>query len=104
MSENASNLTIKSTERGVSFELRVIPGAKADCVMGYLEGALKVRVAAPPERGKANKSVANLLAEMLNVPKRDITITFGETSQNKTVEIANITSDEIVERLNRIRI
>jgi len=68
--------------------LRVKPGARRSAVVGVHGGSLKVAVAAPPERGKANRSVVALLAEILAVPEAAVTIVAGETSQDKVVALA----------------
>ncbi|MDF1737407.1 MAG: DUF167 domain-containing protein [Minwuia sp.] len=59
---------------------------------------LKVRVAAPPEKGKANRAVIKLLAEVLNVAPRDIEVVRGEISRAKTVQIAGA-EDQLRRRL-----
>lgn len=68
-------------------KLRVKPGARADAIVGVHGGALKVSVAAAPERGKANGAVVALLAETLGVARSAVRIVSGETSQDKVVEI-----------------
>jgi uncharacterized protein YggU (UPF0235/DUF167 family) len=57
-----------------------------------------VRVAAPPERGKANDAVLALLAETLAVPRSSLSIVSGEGSRDKVVELAGVEPGE-VERL-----
>lgn len=49
---------------------------------------LRLRVAAVPDRGKANAAVVALLAKALHVPRSAITLVSGETARLKTVEIA----------------
>ena len=92
-------MNIRATINGCEIDLRVITGAAKDAIAGEYDGALKVRVGAPPERGKANKAVIKLLARALGLPERDILITSGETSQNKTVEIAGLSMDEVADRI-----
>lgn len=58
--------------------------------MGEHGGALKLAVTEAPERGKANAAVIELLAQKLHVPKKNIAIVSGETSQDKIVEIAGV--------------
>lgn len=76
-------------------KVRVIPGAPASKVVGWLEDRLKVRVAAPPERGKANAAVIKFLAAELQLEKRALSIASGSTSQNKLVEIQGATMQDI---------
>ena len=63
------------------------------------EGRLKIRVTVPPEGGKANKAVVELLAKTLKVPKSSIQIVRGETSRTKTVRVEGITLAKLQEKL-----
>jgi hypothetical protein len=62
-------------------------------------GALKLEVQAPPERGKANAAVAELLSSLIGVPKSAIEVTAGHTSQDKTVTVSGVEVDELRQRL-----
>ncbi|CAA0115962.1 Uncharacterised protein [Halioglobus japonicus] len=75
----------------VMLKVRVIPGASRSNVAGWLGDMLKVRVSAPPERGKANIAVIKLLARELQLQKSALSIASGSTSQNKVVAIQGIT-------------
>ena len=79
--------------------LRVAPGASAPGVVGRHGDSWKVRVAAAPERGRANDAVLELLAETLAVPRASVTLVSGGSSRNKVVELNGITLDEIERRL-----
>ena len=79
--------------------LRVSPGAARTAVVGRHGGAWKVRVAAAPERGKANDALLALLAETLAVPRSSVTLVSGGGSRDKIVELAGIEPDEIERRL-----
>ena len=79
--------------------LRVAPGPARSTVVGRHGSAWKVRVTAPPENGRANAAVVRLLADVLAVPARDVTIVSGHTSRDKTVELHGIGIDEIERRL-----
>jgi len=79
--------------------LRVAPGASAPGVVGRHGDSWKVRVAATPERGKANDAVLELLAETLAVPRASLTLVSGGSSRNKIVELTGIAPDEIERRL-----
>jgi uncharacterized protein len=78
--------------------LRVSPGATRAAVVGRHGDGWKLRVAAAPERGKANEAVLALLAETLAVPRANVTLVSGGSSRDKIVELAGIEPDEI-ERL-----
>jgi uncharacterized protein (TIGR00251 family) len=79
--------------------LRVSPGAARAAVVGRHGEAWKVRVAAAPERGKANDAVLALLADTLSVPRASVTLVSGGGSRDKVVELAGIAPDEIERRL-----
>jgi uncharacterized protein (TIGR00251 family) len=68
-------------------QLKVVPKASANRVVGWIGDRLKVQVTAAPERGKANDAVVEVLAKALGVPRSAIRITAGASSPLKTVEI-----------------
>jgi len=75
--------------RGEDIELRLkaVPGAKRDEIAGALGDRLKVRVAQPPEGGRANEAICELLASRLGLSVRDIEIVQGATNPQKTVRV-----------------
>jgi len=79
--------------------LRVVPGARRDAFVGRHGDAWKVRVAAPPERGAANRAVLELVARTLDVPRRTVTLVSGEASRDKIVELSGIDASELDGRL-----
>lgn len=79
--------------------LRVAPGARRSGVAGRHGSGWKIRVAAAPADGKANTAVIALLADTLNVPRRDVEIVSGRGSQDKTVALTGISLDETERRL-----
>ena len=79
--------------RGLTLALRVQPGAGRDQVLGLVADAagdlaLKVKVAAPAEAGRANAAVVALLAEALDLPKSALSLVRGERDRNKVVALA----------------
>ena len=81
------------------FAVKVVPRAAKDEIVGWLEDALKVRVQAPPQDGRANRALEVLLAEALSLKKNAVTVTTGRASALKRVAIAGLTREEIVRRL-----
>src|SRR5690606_11615711 len=78
---------------GLSLFVRVTPNAGRDAIEGVETrddgtAVLRLRVAAVPDRGKANAAVIALLAKALGLPKSALTLTNGETSRFKTIAIA----------------
>jgi uncharacterized protein (TIGR00251 family) len=84
---------IEVTERdgAAIFSVRVTPRASRDAIEGEHQGALKVRLTAPPVKDRANEALRRLLAERLNVPVSTVRIVSGEKSRNKKVEVAGAT-------------
>ena len=72
---------------GVLLQLSVMPNAKRTEVDGLHDGALRVRLAAPPIDGRANEVLVAWLAKSLRVAKRDVEVLRGESSRRKQVAI-----------------
>lgn len=72
---------------GVRIRVRVTPRAGRDQIDGLREGALRVRLAAPPVEGRANEALVRLLARALGLPPRDVRVVRGETAREKLIEI-----------------
>lgn len=81
-------------------KLKVIPGASRTAISGWLDDALKIQVAAAPERGKANKAVVELLCASLGVQRSCVRVLQGATSPTKVVEIDGLSLAEIRQRLS----
>jgi hypothetical protein len=79
--------------------VRVQPGAARDGIAGWHGAALKVRVAAPPEDGRANRAVTALLARALRVPPSALEIVRGASRRDKLVRVAGLGLAEIRARL-----
>ena len=79
--------------------LRIVPGAAGDGIVGRHGDAWKIRVAAPPERGKANAALVRLLARTLGVAPRDVIVVSGAGARDKIVTVAGLDSAEIDSRL-----
>ncbi|MBL0921298.1 MAG: DUF167 domain-containing protein [Phycisphaerales bacterium] len=73
--------------------VKAVPGARRDEIAGPLGGRLKVRIAAPPEDGKANRAVCALIAHALGIRARDVEIAAGPASAEKTVLARGVRAD-----------
>ena len=92
-------MRISSVENGVRFPLLVVPGASCTEIVGVHGDALRVRVAAPPEKGKANAAVCTHLARSLGVRKADVRIVAGHGGRRKSVEVTGLTAAAVRDRL-----
>jgi uncharacterized protein (TIGR00251 family) len=79
--------------------IRVSPGARTTELVGRQGEAWKVRVAAPPERGRANDAVLKLLADRLRVPRGELSLVSGASGRDKVVELRGLAADEADRRL-----
>ncbi len=85
-----SAVTVEERAGGVRFSVRVQPRASRSEVAGIQQGALKVRLQAPPVDGAANEALVDFLADSLDVPRRMIRIVSGESSRSKVVEALGV--------------
>jgi len=96
-------IEISATNDGaVIISVRVQPRAHRTIVVGELNGALKVRLAAPPVDGHANDELIRYLGEIFHLPPNSIEITAGHKSRNKKVRISGISADQCVELLKAV--
>lgn len=76
------------------------PNAKRDEAVSFENGILRVRIAAPPTEGKANKRLIEFISGILDIAKSRIAIEKGLASRQKTVMIEGLTPAQVSERLN----
>ena len=83
-------LKVRTTERGVVVPVLVSAGASRDELRGEHDGRLKVSLAAPPEKGKANKALCVLIARRLGVTRSRVSVLAGHTSRRKEVLVERV--------------
>jgi len=91
---NPLHLLQTYTTDSIRIDIKIVPGASQNSIVGWLGDALKVRISAPPEKGKANKALILQLASELGIATESIKIVAGLSSQRKTVEIAGVTQEQ----------
>jgi uncharacterized protein len=84
---------------GVILPVRAQPGSRKNELRGEHEGMLKVCVTQAPEKGKANKAVAEFLAKSLGLKKSQVALLSGETSHHKKFLIRGISLPELAAKL-----
>jgi len=84
----------------VLLPVKVVPKSSRDRVVGELDGALKVAVAAAPEKGAANKAVCTLIAKTLGLRARQVRVDAGHGSPRKTLRITGTSIDHVREALS----
>ena len=91
-----------AAERDATLKVRVQPKASRNQVDGYADGTVRLRVTAPPEGGKANLAVVELLAETLGIPKSRIKVVRGHASRQKLVSVGLLTPADLDKCLGRL--
>ncbi len=101
MAQQAGAVEVGKRGGAAFLRLRVKPSARRDRLVGAHGGALKLEVTAPPERGRANDAVVELLASAFGVRASEVEVTSGLASQDKQVRIGTLSAREACERLAR---
>lgn len=91
--------TVRDTDKGAQFALRVQPRASRNAVVGVIGDAIKLAITAPPVDGKANQAVIEYLADLFRVSKSSIVIVSGETGRNKLIAIRGRSAEQVREVL-----
>lgn len=84
-------------DNSVTFAVRVQPRASMSAVAGEIDGAVRVRIAAPPVDGEANRELVRFLAKRLGVARSRVAIVSGATSKTKVVRVTGVTAQECEE-------
>ncbi len=79
--------------------LRVYPNAARSEVVDFTDGVWRVRVAAPPVKGKANTELLTFISQILGVGKNSLAILKGHTSRSKVIAIDGLSREEVRQRL-----
>ena len=87
-----------ATNRGTTFKVRIVPRASASEIVGEQDGALKIRIAAPPVEGAANRELVRLLSRVFKLPKSSVEIVSGANAKIKIVRLGD-TGAAVLDRL-----
>lgn len=88
-------LQVTEGKGGCIFRVRVLPRSRRDEVAGLHGDALKIRLTAPPVRGKANRALQEFLADQLRISPSDVEILTGHTSRQKRVRVMGVSADAV---------
>ncbi len=94
-------LDLRDTAEGVTLRVRVQPRASRNLLGGEREGALVVRLTAPPVDGRANEALSRLLADALGLAPSAVRLLRGDSGRDKLVAIAGIDAATARARLDR---
>jgi uncharacterized protein (TIGR00251 family) len=99
MTPSASGPAILEDAEGVVFTAKIVPGSSRTTVAGVLGDMIKIRVAAPPEKGKANECLIAYLAKQLGVKKNAVEVLSGHANPVKQVRVAGISAARLLDAL-----
>ncbi len=94
MSNDYANWGLSATATGIELRVRATPRASRNTILGSHDGATRIALTASPVEGAANASLVAYLADLLDVPKRNVTLISGQSSRAKLVRIEGITIDK----------
>jgi uncharacterized protein len=98
-----SQLNISDSRRGAAITVKVIPRARRTELAGLMDdGTLKIRVAAPPVDGAANKALVDYLAAIMGLHKSQVDIVAGETSERKLVGLVGISPQQVEQIVRKL--
>ena len=86
--------------REVKISLHVYPNAPRNQLVGFSDGVLGVKIAAPPVKGQANRELVAFLSQVLGVGKSSLAILRGHTSRNKLISVSGLSQQEVMQRLS----
>lgn len=92
---------LETVTGGYRIRVHATPAAGDTRIGGTHDGALRIRVAQPAEKGKANQAIRKLVAKAIRVPASQVTIVGGVNHRRKTLEIRN-QATEIADRISRL--
>jgi uncharacterized protein (TIGR00251 family) len=98
-SSGQEGVPLRETSAGVELDIRVIPRARRTEIGGMRDGALVVRLQAPPAEGAANAALVDLLARRLDIPRHSIRLVSGEHTRRKRVAIAGVSAAMVARAL-----
>jgi uncharacterized protein (TIGR00251 family) len=92
-------LDLRESDAGLTLRVRVQPRASKDALGGEREGALVVRLTAPPVEGAANEALVRFLGKALGVAPSAVRVVTGASGRNKVVSVAGLDAATARERL-----
>jgi len=95
-------IAIVEHSEGCILSVRAQAGARKNAAMGERAGALKLAVTAPPEDGRANQALMELLRDLLDLKRSQVELISGQTSREKRFLLRGVTREELQAKLAEI--
>jgi uncharacterized protein (TIGR00251 family) len=93
---------VQPHDNGCIVDVFVQPRGAKDAIVGLHGAALKVKVTAPPVEGRANRAVEDLLARVLRVPRRDVSVVAGQASRRKRVHVSGMGPEIVSDAIEHV--
>jgi len=84
----------------MKLKVKITPQSKRNEIIGWFGDQLKIRIAAVPEKGRANKALVKFLADQLHIPRDFISIQHGHASPSKLLEVKGLCLEDVEEKLD----
>jgi uncharacterized protein len=95
-------IAIANHAEGCILSVRAQPGARRNAIVGEQAGMLKVAVAAPPDKGRANDAIVEVLVEALGIKRSQVALVGGPTSRAKKFLVKGLTCDSLRDKLHSL--
>jgi uncharacterized protein len=92
-------ISLESVSAGTILSVRAQPSARRNALIGLHDGALRVAISAPPDKGRANQSIEVLLAKTFDLPRSAVELISGQTARQKRFLLKGITTDQVQQKL-----
>jgi uncharacterized protein (TIGR00251 family) len=100
--KGTDKLSLRDAPGGAVVAVKATPGSSRDRLVGVLGDCLKIATSAPPEKGKANATIARTLAAALGIDARNVTLLSGQTHPRKKFLVAGLSAEEVRSRLGAL--
>jgi hypothetical protein len=97
-----ADMTKAARQPCIQFTVKVVPGSSRTLYCGMHDGMYKIRLAAPPEKGKANKALIDFLAGLLGVKKTAVAIVSGQTNPIKHIVVEGVDACHVAVCFNTV--
>lgn len=91
---------LKEDKNGVILSVKLIPNSSQNCVLGYCDDYIKIKITAPAIENKANKQLVLFLSDILRIPKTKFSFISGEKSKTKRLLITGALLSDISEKFS----
>jgi len=95
-----SNQSIQEVDGGVVFAAKIVPASSKTAISGLIDGLVKIKISAPPQKGRANQCLIEFLAKQLGVKKKAVSVISGRTNPLKQVQVLGISAETLLKKLN----